>query len=152
MLNLVVHNVSTRSQSTENQNMLIYYDPGTVHALSTGFSCFSVNSQRDVPILNIVCTFGLLETGYLVSKWLGHSFDHPHTSRGEVKEEVELYLYFPLGLHGLFYVNYTFIFYLLLPCPFRVPTDSQRSGLVKICYRHPQLNYFLTCWQSTVIT
>ena len=61
MLDLVVHNVSTRSQRTENHNMLIYHDPGTVHAPSTGFSCFSVKSQRDVPIINTVCISSLLE-------------------------------------------------------------------------------------------
>jgi len=31
MLNLVVLKVTTRSQGTENENMQIYHDPGTVH-------------------------------------------------------------------------------------------------------------------------
>jgi hypothetical protein len=30
--------------------------------------------------------------------------------------------------------------------PFEI-TSGQKSGVLKICYRHPQLNYFLTCWQ-----
>ena len=32
----------------------------------------------------------------------GGGVDHPPTSRTEVKERVELYLYSPLGLRGLF--------------------------------------------------
>jgi len=68
MLDLVVHKVSTRSQRTENKIILIYHDPETVHYPSTGFSCFSVNSQRDVAIINIMFIFGLLESGYRVSK------------------------------------------------------------------------------------
>ena len=35
-------------------------------------------------------------------KWAGHSVDHPHPSSATVKERLELYLYSPLGLHGLF--------------------------------------------------
>jgi len=36
-----------------------------------------------------------------VLKWLGHGIDHPPPSCTKVKERVELYLYSPLGLHGL---------------------------------------------------
>jgi hypothetical protein len=32
----------------------------------------------------------------------GRGVDHPPPSSAEVKESVELYLYSPLGLHGLF--------------------------------------------------
>jgi len=35
-------------------------------------------------------------------KWLGHRVDHPHPSSAAVKERLKLYLYSPLGLHGLF--------------------------------------------------
>jgi hypothetical protein len=34
--------------------------------------------------------------------WLGRGVDHPPPSRAEVKERVELYIYSPLGLRGLF--------------------------------------------------
>jgi len=33
----------------------------------------------------------------------GRRVDHPTPSSAEVKEKVELYLYSPLGLRGLFY-------------------------------------------------
>jgi len=49
-------------------------------------------------------------------------------------------------------VNCTFTFYLLLFCLFRVHRDSQKSGVLKICCRHTQLNYFLTCWHWNLIT
>jgi len=35
-------------------------------------------------------------------KWPGRGVDHPPPSSAEVKERVELYLYSPLGLRGLF--------------------------------------------------
>ena len=35
-------------------------------------------------------------------KWPGCGNDHPPPSSVKVKQRVELYLYFPLGLHGLF--------------------------------------------------
>jgi len=152
MLNLLVHNVSTRSQSTENQNMLIYHDPGTVHALSTGFSCFSVNSQRDVPIINILFTSSLLENLYRVSNWRGVALTtHPNLVPRLQKSRAILLLP-PWVSMVCSSVNFTLTFYIFLSCLFRVPTDSQRSGALKTCYRHPQMNYFSTFWQSTVIT
>jgi hypothetical protein len=48
----------------------------------------------------------LIYNGYQVPflgvKWLELGFDHLHPSRIEVKERVDLYLYPPWGLHGLF--------------------------------------------------
>jgi len=35
-------------------------------------------------------------------EWLRHDVAHPPPSSIEVQERVELYLYSPLGLHGLF--------------------------------------------------
>jgi hypothetical protein len=35
----------------------------------------------------------------------GRGVDHPHPSSVEVKERVQLYLYSPLGLRGLFLVE-----------------------------------------------
>ena len=40
----------------------------------------------------------------------GRGVNHQRPSRTEVKERVELYLYFPLGLNGLFYGE-TYLFY-----------------------------------------
>ena len=49
----------------------------------------------------------LLYNGYRVSflgvKRPGPGIDQPPTSNAEVKKRVELYLYYPLCLHGLFY-------------------------------------------------
>ena len=51
----------------------------------------------------------LLYDGYQVSfpeiNWLWCGVHHPPYSSTEVKERVELYLYFPLGLYGLFQVK-----------------------------------------------
>jgi hypothetical protein len=44
----------------------------------------------------------------------GRGVDHPPPSSAEVKERVELYLYFPLGLRGLFWGE---IYLLPLPLP-----------------------------------
>jgi len=39
-----------------------------------------------------------MDTGsFLGIKWPGHGVDHPHPSSAEVKERVELYLFFPSG-------------------------------------------------------
>ena len=35
----------------------------------------------------------------------------------------------------------------VLSCLLRVHRDSEKCGILKICYRHPQLNYFFTCRQ-----
>jgi len=47
-----------------------------------------------------------LYNGYRVSfpgvKRPGRSVDHPPSSSAQFKERVELYLYSPMGLHGLF--------------------------------------------------
>ena len=34
----------------------------------------------------------------------------------------------------------------VLSCLFRVYRDSQKCGVLNICYRHPQLNYLFTYW------
>jgi len=39
---------------------------------------------------------------FLRVKWPEHGVDHPPPSSAKVKEIVELYLYSPLGLRGLF--------------------------------------------------
>ena len=39
---------------------------------------------------------------FLGVKGLGRGIDHPSSSSAEVKERIQLYLYFPLGLRGLF--------------------------------------------------
>jgi len=110
-----VHNVSTRSQSTENQNMLTYHDPGSVHAPPTGFSCFSVNSQRDVPIINILFISSLLKSGYRVSKWPGCGFDRPPPSSADFKKRVQLNFYSSPRVFIVFSsVNFTFTFYIFL--------------------------------------
>ena len=79
MLNLVVHKVTTKSQRTEIRNMLIYHDPGIVHAPKACFSFYSVHSQKDVPItiIIIVCISNLLYNWCQVSNWLRCVFDHP---------------------------------------------------------------------------
>jgi len=42
---------------------------------------------------------------FLELKWLGCCVHHPPYSSTEVKERVQLYLYSPLGLYGLFQVK-----------------------------------------------
>jgi hypothetical protein len=64
----------------------------------------------------------LLYDGYRVSfpgvKRSGHGVNHSPSSSAEVKERVELYIYSPLGLHGLF----TFTFTSSLPSQCLLPT------------------------------
>jgi hypothetical protein len=41
-------------------------------------------------------------------KWLGCGVEHPHPSSAEVKEREELYLYSPLGLRVLLWIEINF--------------------------------------------
>ena len=54
-----------------------------------------------------------MDTGSILGlKRPGHDIDHPPPSITEVKEKVELYLYSPLGLCGLFWCElYLYIIY-----------------------------------------
>jgi hypothetical protein len=48
--------------------------------------------------------FCTIDTGFFpVVKRLGRGVDHPTTPSAEVKERVQLYPYFPRGLHGVLY-------------------------------------------------
>ena len=47
-------------------------------------------------------TYKMGTGSFLRVKRPGRDVDHPHTSSFQVKERVELYLYSPLSLHGLF--------------------------------------------------
>jgi hypothetical protein len=47
-------------------------------------------------------------TGSLLGlKRTEHDVDHPPPSSADVKERVELYLYSPVGLHGLFWDDFS---------------------------------------------
>ena len=63
-------------------------------------------SRRDFPHTSrlVLVAHGLLYNGYRVflrGKGRGRGVDYPRPSSAEVKEGVELFIYFPLGLHGL---------------------------------------------------
>jgi hypothetical protein len=44
----------------------------------------------------------------------GPGSKHSLPSRAKVKERVELYLYSPLGLHGMFYLHHTYVYVYIL--------------------------------------
>jgi hypothetical protein len=72
----------------------------------TGAKCdlFTHNQSRSylnhLVLLNVQCTFSFCPTAHPASwevKRLGRGLDHSVISNAEVKERVELYLYFPSG-------------------------------------------------------
>ena len=79
----------------------------------------------------------LLYNGYRVSfLWVKRPeprIDYPPLSNAEVKERVDLYLYSPLGLHGLFYGK--FYLYLYRKTVGHFDSMGRFGGSCALCHR-----------------